>query len=140
MHTSSIPLNRLADATRPESDVAREFRNLVDHALVSDADTAADRERIRHWLTQWRANDGAVEPILESSFLLQEAIPLTKDLAALSAAGLEALDSLSSAHKPDADWISRQYALLDNAKPRAELLLMIVPGVRKLVAAASAQR
>jgi hexosaminidase len=140
VYTSSTPLNRLVDATRSESDVAREFRNLVDHALVSGADTAADRERIRQWLTHWRANDGAVQPILESSFLLQEAIPLSKDLAALSAVGLEALDSLSGAHKPDADWISRQHALLDNAaKPRAELLLMIVPAVRKLVDAASAQ-
>jgi hexosaminidase len=140
-YTSFTPLNRLVDATRPESNVAREFGDLVDHALAPGADAAADRDRIRHWLTHWRANDGAVEPILESSFLLQEAIPLSKDLAALSAAGLEALDSLSTAHKPDADWTSRQNALLDSAaKPRAELLIMIVPSVRKLVDAAAAQR
>ncbi len=141
VYTSSTPLNHLVDATRPESDVARELGDLVDHALVPGPDAAADRDRISRWLTHWRANDGAVQPILESSFLLQEAIPLSKDLAALSAAGLEALDSLSTAHKPDAEWITRQYAFLDSAaKPRAELLIMIVPSVRKLIDAAAAQR
>jgi hexosaminidase len=78
VYTSSTPLNHLVDATRPESDVARDFAILVDHALTPGADQAADRERIRHWLTHWRANDAAVEPILESSFLLQEDIPLSK--------------------------------------------------------------
>jgi hexosaminidase len=141
VYTSSTPLNHLVDATRPESDVAREFGDLVDHALAPGADTAADRERVHRWLIHWRANDGAVQPILESSFLLQEVIPLSKDLAALSAVGLEALDSLSTAHKPDAEWATRQHALLDSAaKPRAELLIMIVPSVRKLVDAAAAQR
>ncbi len=141
VYTSSTPLNHLVDATRPESDVAREFGDPVDHALTPGGDTTADRERIRRWLTHWRANDSAVQPILESSFLLQEAVPLSKDLAALSSAGLEALDALATAHKPDADWISRQHALLDSAaKPRAELLIMIVPSVRKLVDAVSAER
>ena len=138
IYTSFTPLNRLVDAIRPESDAAREFANQVDHALAGDADAQASRDQLRHSLTHWRANDAAVEPTLESSFLLQEVIPLSKDLAAVSAAGLDALDCIDRNAKPDAAWLSRQHTLLDSAaKPRAELLLMIVPAVGKLVDAAA---
>ncbi|MBZ5590929.1 MAG: family 20 glycosylhydrolase [Acidobacteriia bacterium] len=136
-YTSFTPLNRLVDATRPESDVAREFGNLVDRALAGGSDASSSRDQLRRWLTGWRANDAALAPALEHSFLLQELIPLSKDLAALGSAGLEALDSLTTGHKPDAAWLEKQQALLDRAKkPRAELLLMVAPHVEKLVHAA----
>jgi hexosaminidase len=138
-YTQSTPLNRLVDATLPESDVAREFGNLVDRVLARGADSQASRDQLRHWLEHWRANDAALEPVLESSFLLREAIPLSKDLAAVAAAGLEALEYLVGGRKPDPEWVSRERVLLESAeKPRAELLLMIVAPVRKLVDAANA--
>jgi len=138
VYTSFTPLNRLVDAIRPESDAAREFAGEVNRALAGGPDAQASRDRLRRWLTHWHANDAAVEPMLESSFLLQEAIPLSKDLAAVSAAGIEALDCIDRNAKPDAAWLSRQHALLESAaKPRAEMLLMIVPAVGKLVDAAA---
>ena len=138
VYTSFTPLNRLVDAIRPESEIAREFAIQVNRALAGGPDAQASRDQLRHLLTHWRDNDAAVEPILESSFLLQETIPLSKDLAAVSAAGLEALDYLAGGTKPDAAWLSRQHTLLESAaKPRAELLLMIVPAVGKLVDAAA---
>ena len=134
VYTSFTPLNRLVDAIRPESNAAREFSGLVLGALSGISEDAAYRRELRRWLTRWRDNDAAVEPILEDSFLLQEAIPLSKDLAAVSAAGLEALDYIDRNAKPDAAWLSRQHALLESAaKPRAEMLLMIVAPVRTLV-------
>lgn len=137
-YTSFTPLNRLVDATRPESNVAREFSIQVDRALAAGPDAQAAREQLRHWLTHWRANDAALEPTLADSFLLREVIPLSTDLAAVSTAGLEALDYLAGSNKPDAAWLSRQHALLESAaKHRAELLLMIVPAVGKLVDAAA---
>jgi len=136
-YTSFTPLNRLVDATRPESDVAREFGNLVDRALAGGSDASSSRDQLRHWLTLWRANDAALEPALESSFLLQELIPLSKDLSALGSAGLEALEYLANGHKPDAAWLEKQQAFLDGAKKsRAELLLMVAPHVEKLIQAA----
>jgi hexosaminidase len=138
VYTSSTPLNRLVDAIRPESNAAREFSNQLDSALAGGSDAHAYRDQLRRWLTRWRDNDAAVEPILEDSFLLQEVIPLSKDLAGVSAAGLEALDYIDRNAKPDAEWLSRQHILLASAaKPRAELLLMIVPAVGKLVDAAA---
>ncbi len=139
-YTSFTPLNRLVDATRPESDAARELGNLVDRAMAGGAGADSSREELRHWFAHWKANDRALEPILENSFLLQEAIPLSKDLAAIGAVGLEALDYLAGHRKPEQSWTARQRAFLEGAaKPRAELLLMIVGPVRKLVEAAGGQ-
>jgi hexosaminidase len=137
-YDSFTPLNRLVDATRPESDVAREFSILVDRALAGGADAASSREQLRHWLTLWRDNRTALAGSLEVSFLLQELIPLAQDLTALGASGLEALDYLSSGQKPDPSWIKTQRAFLDRAeKPRAEMLLIIAPQVERLVEAAA---
>ena len=138
LYTSPTPLNRLVDATRPESDVAREFSSLVYRALAGGTDAISSRDQLRHWLTLWRDNDAALQPALQDSFLLQELTPLSKDLAALGAAGLQALDYLSSGRKPEASWAAKQRAQLDNwKKPRAELLLMIAPHVERLVEAAA---
>jgi hexosaminidase len=133
-YTSLTPLNRLVDATLPESDVAREFAELVDGMLVAGNGTQSSRERIRGWLVHWRANDAELAPLLQRSFLLQEAIPLSQDVAALAQAGIEALDYLGKHNKPPESWTRQQVALVESAsKPRAELLIMIAPAIRKLV-------
>ena len=137
-YDSFTPLNRLVDATRPESGVARDFAALVGRALSGGGDKQSSRDQLRHWLTLWRDNDAALQPALQDSFLLQEVAPLSKDLAALGAAGLQALDYLSSGRKPDASWAATQRTLLDNwKKPRAELLILIAPEVERLVEAAA---
>jgi hexosaminidase len=137
-YDSSTPLNRLVDATRPESDVAREFSSLVDRALAAGPDAPSSREQLRQWLTRWRDNNATLAGSLQNSFLLQELIPLSQDLSALGAGGVEALDYLTSGQKPAASWVKRQRAFLDRAKkPRAELLLMIAPQVERLVEAAA---
>jgi hexosaminidase len=129
-YTSFTPLNRLVDATRPESDAAREFARLLDQM-------SANRAEIRKQLTLWRDNKAPLIPVMQRSALLQEAIPLAEDLAALATAGLEALDYVEAGKPAPQAWWDRQRALLDwAARPRAELLIMIVPSIRKLVEAA----
>ena len=138
LYTSFTPLNRLVDATRPESDVAREFALLVDGMLTGTTDRQNCRAEVRHWLEHWRANHALLEPSLQGSFLLEELTPLSKDLSALGTVGLEALDYFESGRKPPGAWIQQQLAFFEAAgKPRAELLLMIVPSVQKLVEAAA---
>jgi len=140
-YDSFTPLNRMVDASRPESDVAREFASLIDRALAGGADASSSREQLRHWLALWRDNKTALAGSLEDSFLLQELIPLSQDLTALGAAGLDALDYLATGQKPDASWVKMQRAFLDRAKrPRAELLLVIAPQVERLVEAAAGKR
>ena len=123
-YTQQTPLNRLVDAARPESNVAREF-------------AAMDRKQMRRWLLRWSANDAALELTVAKSLLLQEVVPLSQDLSKLGTVGLQALDFAESGKKPPQAWLDEQRSFLENAKkPRAELLLMIVPSIEKLVNAA----
>ena len=135
----STPLNRLADAARPESTVTRQFSELVDGYFQSDYKDSAAEAQIRASLVNWRDNDVNLQPVLDRSFLLTEDKPLSTDLAALAAAGLEALDSIDKNQPlPDA-WRAAQLAVVDRSmKPRANLLVMVAPPIQKLIAATAA--
>jgi hexosaminidase len=138
--TAATPLNRLVDAARPESMTARHFAGLVSD-LVGGQIKPGTETQIRALLTRWRDNDAKLQPIEPESFLLQEVTLLSQNLSALGATGLEALDFLDRGeHAPDA-WKTQQEALIQQAeKPQAQVLLMIVPAMRKLVEAAAGQR
>ncbi|MBZ5616285.1 MAG: family 20 glycosylhydrolase [Acidobacteriia bacterium] len=135
----STPLNRMADAARPESTVTRQFSELVDGYFQSDYKDSAAEAQIRASLVNWRDNDVNLQPVLDRSFLLTEDKPLSTDLAALAAAGLEALDSIDKNQPlPDA-WRAAQLAVVDRSmKPRANLLVMVAPPIQKLIAATAA--
>ncbi|HEV2382938.1 MAG TPA: family 20 glycosylhydrolase [Terriglobia bacterium] len=129
-YNSSSPLNRLVDATPAESDRAREFAKLV-------ADWSAHKDEIKSELTMWRNDGDDVLPVLQGSALLEEDIPLAQDLAALAAAGLEALEYLESGKPAPQPWVTAQLALVDRtSKPRAELLIMIAKPIGNLIQAA----
>jgi hexosaminidase len=129
-YTSFAPLNRLVDAARPESEKARIFAGMVDHL-------SAHKDAVRKQLLIWRDSREELLPLMQQSALLQEDIPLAEDLSAVARAGLEALDYLDSGNPAPQAWGQEQFVLLDlAAKPHAELLLMIVEPVRKLIAAA----
>jgi hexosaminidase len=138
--TSLSPLNRVIDAARPESATARQFADLVDAVVAGKADADA-KEEIRMLLSHWRDNQANLQPLETQSFLLQEVVPLSHDLSAAAATGLEALDYLNRGERASDAWTKQQFALLDQAqKPKAQLLLMIVPSVEKLVEASSGQK
>ena len=129
-YTSFTPLNRLVDAARPESVKARLFSELVDHL-------GANRDAVRKQLLAWRDSREALLPLLQQSALLEEALPLVEDLSAVAQAGLQALDYLDAGKPAPPSWVKDQLTVLGlAAKPRAEVMLMIVPPVRKLVEAA----
>jgi hexosaminidase len=130
----SMPLNRLVDAARPESAVARHFAELVDTYVQSGGKDAAAELRIRAWLSKWHENHARLQTEMEGSFLLNEARPLSEDLAALAGAGLLALDSMDKGLSlPDA-WRTEQHALVERTqKPRADLILAVAPAIQKLI-------
>jgi hexosaminidase len=129
-YTSLTPYNRLVDAARPESEQGRIFAGMVDHL-------SANKVAVRRQLLTWRDSREELLPILQQSALLKEDIPLAEDLSAVARAGLEALDYLDSGKPAPQSWVKEQIVLLDlAAKPHAEMLLMIVEPVRKLVVAA----
>jgi len=126
-YTSLSAYNRLVDAARPASEKARVFSGMVGQWRENEA-------TIRRQLVVWRDCQESLAPLLKSSALLQENAPSAEDLTKVAKAGLEALDHLDSGRPAPQAWVQQQSALLDSAaKPHAELMLMIVPPVRKLV-------
>ncbi len=128
------PLTRLIDAVYPESDTARQFSALVQTYVQSGAKDQTAETQIRTWLTLWRDNDAKLSPLLSQSALLQEDAPLSQDLSALGAAGLQALDYLDNAQTAPDAWKAQQESFFVQArKQRASLLLMVVSPVQQLV-------
>ena len=134
------PLTRMIDAVSPESDTARHFSDLVQAFVQSGYKDQAAEAQIRMWLTTWRDNDVRLQPLLSQTYLLQEDAPLSQDLSALGAAGLQALDYLDKGQTAPDSWKTQQSALIEQSnKPMADLLLMVVAPVQQLVDASSAQ-
>src|SRR6202022_223796 len=120
------PLNRMIDAVYPESEAARRFGSLVQTYVQSGYKDQAAEAQMRTLLTTWRDNDAKLHPLLEQSFLLHEVTPLSENLAALGAAGLQALDYLDKSQPSPESWKTQQRALVDQAKARnADVLLMV---------------
>jgi len=118
-YTQQTPLNRLVDAARPESEAARHFARDV---------AAKDWPSVRAKLVQWKNFQ------LPASPLVQEAAPVAKNLNALGAIGIEALDYQSKAQHPPAAWVSaKNTELTAMKKPHAELLLTPVNSVLVLI-------
>lgn len=137
LNTQGMPLERLVDAARPESIPARNFRKGVDRLLLTPA-ASRDDAALRASLTTWAGNHARLEPTLAASPKAREARALSRDLSAAAALGLEALDAVRGGRAPAAAWVESANHLLDQAaKPRIELELHIVPGLRKLVLAAA---
>ena len=137
--TSLTPLNRIVDAAPPESLEARRFSALVD-ALVSGKIRPGMEAEIRVKLTLWRDNDLHFRVLAENSALMQEGLPLSRDLSALGAAGLEALDYLDRSEKAPEPWKSQQLALAQAAiQPRAQLILVIAGPLQKLIQASAGE-
>jgi hexosaminidase len=135
------PLNRMIDAVYPESDVAPRFRDLVQTYIQSGFKDQAAEAQIRTLLTTWRDNDAKLHPLLQQSFLLLEDAPLSEDLSALGAVGLQALDYLEKSQPSPESWRTQQLARIEQAKtPKASLLVMIVAPVQQLIEASASQK
>ena len=103
------PLTRMIDAVYPESDTARHFSDLVQTFIQSGYKDQAAEAQIRSWLTTWRDNDAQLASVARRrSFLLQEDVPLSQNLSALGAAGLQALDYLDKAQTAPDSWKTQQ--------------------------------
>ena len=136
--TSLTPLNRVVDAVPLESDTGRHFTELVDKYLASSCHDAAKAAEIRNWLTGFGHNDAAFSSLAQKSFLAKEVVATSRDLSALGAAGLAALDAIAAAKPLSTDQQARlQNVIAEAAKPKTQLLLIPVAGVNKLVVAAS---
>ncbi|MDH3252581.1 MAG: family 20 glycosylhydrolase [Ignavibacteria bacterium] len=132
-YTSRTPLNRLVDATLPESRSAREFALSVDSLLLNPDNTRL-AARVKTNLQLWHETCSRVRPLVSQSHLLREIDTLITDVQALTVAGLEALDVIGKKPVPDQHHRKEWQQILEHAaRPHAELLIMIVEPVRRIV-------
>jgi hypothetical protein len=88
-------------------------------------------------LRTWSASAAQILPVLGSNGILSETVPVAQSLDTVCQAGLEALIFVRNGKSANADRTKAQLAFLAEAgKPKADLLIQIVPGVKKLVEAA----
>ena len=101
-YTSLVPLNRLVDAARPESETVRAME------VAARRRTAADLARLREQFTLWAGNDARFQALAAGNVLLSEVLPVSKDLSAAGEAGLRALDYIKEGTTPPAAWTAAQ--------------------------------
>jgi hexosaminidase len=138
--TSMMPLNRLIDAARPESDVARRFGSLV-NLLISGQASAENKDEMRSLLALWLGNQAKLQPLAQQSFLLKEVVPVSDALNGLASIGIQAMDYLDRSQAAPAEVRAQQLGFLQQAsQPKAQVLIMIAPSIGKLVEASAGQQ
>jgi hexosaminidase len=132
-YTSQVPLNRLVDAARPESETVRTLEQAARRAAAGGRDVTL----LRYTMAKWQVNPSLLR---HDNYLLRELIPISQDLAILGSIGLKALDCLE-AGRPAADgWILAQKRLLEKIEqPKAEVSIAAARPVRILLDALSRQ-
>jgi hexosaminidase len=138
-HTSLTPLNELVDAVSPESETARQFREIAKRIAAGSA-TPEEWQRAHDMLVLWRDNHARLQPRLAGSEIMMDLAPLSESLSQVASIGLEALDNYRSGTAMTVDAKSRSLTQLATAvKPQAQLILMVVPPVELLVKSAKTQ-
>jgi hexosaminidase len=138
--TMLSPLTGLIDAAQADAPDARVFNRAVDEMLAGK-DVSENMGKIRSMLTEWRAAEKDLQKVTENSPALWEAKQLATDFQNLNKIALDALDTLNKKQVENAAWRDARLKTIDEiAKPKAALEFATVPGVRKLIAAASEQK
>jgi len=131
-YTSLVALNRFVDAVPPESESVRALVQAA--ARRSEADLAL----LRAQFTRWSANDAAFQAQAAGNFLMAELAPVSRDLSALGATGLKALDFLKAKRPPPRAWLAQQEKEMARlARPQAEVVLAAHRPVKALIDALS---
>lgn len=139
--TQLVPLTFLADCTRPDSPVARDFARLTEQFLFGpsggERSTAA---KLDAQLAAWgAAARRVVEQTAPHSPPVHEVVPLLQGVAETCALGAEALQVVADRKPCRAEWRSDRLAALARAgAARSAVEIMIVAPVRLLICAAAA--
>src|SRR4029077_16163911 len=62
-YTSLTPMNRLADAARPESESVRRLESAASRVIADPKGSAADAATLRRAFTSWAANDARFQEL-----------------------------------------------------------------------------
>jgi len=133
-YSTDAALNRLPDAVPPETVEARKFARLVDRIVAGNA-SDDDVSLARDTMIDWKLNHDRLSPAFQNSLLAEDAA-VSQNLSSAAVIGLQALDLVTARSKAAAGWADQQIAQLEPMKKgQAELLLMVVDPIEKLVQA-----
>jgi hexosaminidase len=133
-YTSLSPMNRLADAARPESESVRAMELAAAKVTADPKGSPAEAEFLRRGFARWAANDAPFQELASESPLLAELRPLSRDLAALGNAGLKLLDAIEKGQPPAAAFVAAQTKEIARMeKPAAEVNLAATRPVKLLL-------
>ncbi|WP_374533276.1 beta-N-acetylhexosaminidase [Phenylobacterium sp.] len=144
-------LTAMADAAPVDSLVARAFLARADRAAMGDAEA---RAAVRADFEAWSANHRRIAALAKDHPAVREALPVSADIAEMAAVGALALDALEAGAPLAPETAARARTVLDRAeafeaasarpifsffgkRPPADLIIMVTPGVRRLVEAAA---
>jgi len=102
------PLNRLADAVPPESELVRSLELAAKRLVANPSGDKTDADMLRQQFQIWAGNDPKFQALADDIALLNEVKPVSKDLSALGAAGLKMVDYLTTNQPAPADWLTAQ--------------------------------
>lgn len=148
------PFNTLADAAPVDSLVPRQFAQDARDFAAGSSGLAGP---LRAQLTLWRDNDARYARLAGGNPLLEAALPTSAQIAALAAAGLDAVEAieagrpLAPARLAQARELLRILEVQEAAsyrpfdaflrpQPPADLIVKIGPGIRTLVETEAGQR
>jgi hexosaminidase len=133
-YTSLTPMNRLADAARPESESVRAMELAAAKVAANPKGSPAEAAMLRREFGRWAANDARFRKLAADSPLLVELLPLSRDLAALGNAGLKLLNALQKGQTPEAGFVAGQTKEITRMeKPAAEVNLAATRPVKVLL-------
>ncbi len=134
-YTSLVPMNRIPDAARPESESVRHLELAA--AKFAASKDAGSEATLRRAFTAWAENDARFTALADQYPMLVEAKPLSKDVSALGQAGLTLIDCLQKgAPLPDgfaARWDAEVRRL---ARPEVEVTVAAARPIKVLLDAA----
>jgi hypothetical protein len=132
--TSLTPMNRLADAARPESESVRALELAAVRVVADPKGSPAETALLRREFARWTANDARFQELAGENPLLVELRPLSRDLAALGSAGLKLLDAIEKGQAPAAAFVAGQTKEIARMeKPAAEVNLAATRPVKILL-------
>lgn len=130
MYTVFSPYTKIADVATPDQAVARNFRKLV-FSFITTTKPETEKE-IRNLLVKWRDNHAAFLETVKKNPVLQEAVVLSRNLAAIAAIGLQALDY--RAKKAPPGWKEKSLVSCRQAKEQGGRCdLQVVTAIESLV-------
>ena len=137
-YTSLTPMNRLADAARPESESVRALEAAAAKVAADPKGSPTEAALLRREFARWAANDARFQELVAESgpggTLLEELKPLSRDLAALGNAGLKLLDAIEKGQAPAASFVAGQTKEITRMeKPVAEVNLAATRPVKVLL-------